>query len=567
MSSSLRKLVKTSPIHIGQIAGEVANGIGLNDVPSVHAPEAARQRHMHIVGSNGSGKSRFMRSLIQQDIREGRGVCLIDPHGTQCADVLAWLANRPRLAKHRKVRYFDVGSGRNVLAFNPLKSDHPLEAHATATRVADAIGRLFSDEELRHQPRTLEVLVATLISLVEAERPLADYPLFLNPRYRYNVEHILEGLHNEPTREQWRFLSKYKDNEFVEYVSSVSRRLYTLMANPVIGSIFSQTEETIDFRKAMDNGEVLLFNLADTHIFDATSAQLFGLLLISTLFAECKLRDTTNPYYLYVDEAHRFLAGSDIARMFEEARKFGLHLVLAHQNLGQLRDAGERVFATVMNEAEIKTVFKIAEPEDAEYLVKLIFRNGLIDPAKIKDVLTKPTVVGYSIGTLKAWMRSNSEIKGEGTNAIAGNSISLLADGGLLEPQTQIGEAKSEAETKLSSTAKGFAEAQSKAETMMPILEDRPSGTWPIEEQIFMLADEIASMPRQHGVVSIGGAMSIKFRALDTPDEVIAPNAFNNYIAKLETDNPYLRRFKPHRLQVPDEQPKQPAEEPDSFLE
>ncbi|MEO1703705.1 MAG: type IV secretion system DNA-binding domain-containing protein [Pseudomonadota bacterium] len=537
------------------------------DAPLVRTPLVARQRHMHIIGSNGSGKSRFMRSLIQQDIRDGRGVCVIDPHGTLCADLLGWLANRPRLAKHRKVRYFDVGKGDNVLAFNPLQTDHPLSAHATAIRVADAIGRLFSDDELRHQPRTMEVLVALLISLVEARRPLADYPLFMNPRYRFNVAHIIDGLHNDATREQWRFLEKYKDNEFIEYVSSVSRRLYTLMANPIISAIFSQTEQTMDLRQAMDGGEILLFNLADTALFDATSAQLFGLLLISTLFADCKLRNTTRPFFLYLDEAHRFLGGGDIAKMFEEARKFGLHLVLAHQNLGQLRDAGERIFATVMNEAEIKTVFKIQEPEDAQYLVQLMFRNGLIDPGRVKDVLTKPTVVGYSIGTLNAWMNSQSEVKGSGTNSISGGAISMLPDGDFLTGPTTVGQVQSNADTKLDSVAKGSASAKTSAESLMPILEDRPSGTWPIEEQVFMLADDISSLERQHGVVSVGGSLSVKFRALDVPDEFTSTAKRAAYLTQIHNDNPYLQPFKTHRLNIPDEQPKPPVVEPDDFLE
>lgn len=78
---------------LGTVAEDVVDLMEERAVaPPIIAPLKARQRHMHIVGSNGSGKSRFMRTLIQQDIREGRGLCLIDPHGTQCEDVLKWLA-------------------------------------------------------------------------------------------------------------------------------------------------------------------------------------------------------------------------------------------------------------------------------------------------------------------------------------------------------------------------------------------------------------------------------------------------------------------------------------------
>ncbi len=224
-----------------------------------------------------------MRTLIQQDIQEGRGLCLIDPHGTQCADVLAWLANRPRLAKHRKIRYFRIGDGEETISFNPLEISDKRHAHATATRVADAIGRLFSEEELRHQPLTHEVLVLLLLTLAEAGLTLADYPLLLNQKYRPEVEPLLKQVENKLAREQWAILLSYRAKDFTEYVSSVARRLFTLMANPVIGATFSQIDATIDLGAAMDAGEILLFDLRDTEIFDRESAQL------------CNRRSNTGP--------------------------------------------------------------------------------------------------------------------------------------------------------------------------------------------------------------------------------------------------------------------------------
>ena len=550
---------------VGTITEDVLNGLKENCDPNIVAPEKARQRHMHIVGSNGSGKSRFMRSLIQQDIREGRGLCLIDPHGTQCQDVLKWLATNPRLAKHRKVRYFSVGDGEETIAFNPLRIDDPLHAHATATRVADAIGRLFSEDDLRHQPRTHEVLVLLLITLAEHNLTLADYPLFLNPRYRPDIEHLIDSLSNELAKEQWRILMRYRDNDFTEYVSSVARRLFTLLSNPIVGSIFSQNDNTIDIRAALDQGEILLFNLRDTEMFDADSAQLFGLLLISNLFSQSKLRNNTKPYYLYIDESHRFLSGSNLAEIFEECRKYGLHLVLAHQNLGQLRDAGERVFSTVINEAEIKTVFAIKEPEDAKYLVQLMYRGGVINPNRVKDILTKPTVVSYTIGFLESQSKASSSVSGSGSNDIAGSAISLTPDGGWMDAPTTLGQVESNSSTALNTRAEGSSSSSTKAESLMPVLEDRPGGTWTLEEQIFVLADELASMPTQYGVISIGGRVCLKFKALDTPDIEIFSGSIESYLQQIDLENPYLSTFTRQPLRIPKPQSKPRPEEPDYF--
>ncbi|WP_299415340.1 TraM recognition domain-containing protein [uncultured Sulfitobacter sp.] len=552
---------------LGTVAEDVMNGIGqVIETPDIVAPEKARQRHMHIVGSNGSGKSRFMRTLIQQDIREGRGLCLIDPHGTQCQDILKWLANRPRLLKHRKVRYFQIGRGESTVAFNPLAISDVRHAHATATRVADAIGRLFSEEELRHQPRTHEVLVLLLMTLAEAGLTLADYPLLLNPRYRPDVQPLMDQLQNRLAKEQWALLTRYKDNDFLEYVSSVSRRLFTLMANPVIGATFSQVETAIDLRASMDRGEILLFDLKDTEIFDKDVAQLFGLLLISSLFGQSKLRDNTRPYFLYLDEAHRYLSGSNVSEMFEECRKYGLHLVLAHQNLGQLRDAGERVFSTVINEAEVKAVFSIKEPDDAAYLVRLMYRGGMIDPTRVKDVLTKPTVVGYSIGYLEGQSLSESSVSGTGQNSVAGSAISLTPDAGMLMSPTELGQMTSQSSSDVQSRAQGNAKTTSKSQTLMPVIEDRASGTWPIEEQIFVLADDLASLPTQYGVISIGGRINMKFRALDAPDEVVSSSVFNSFLERLVQENPYLVGLDQTEKEVPDLPKRAPPREVD-FLE
>lgn len=548
---------------LGTVSEDVVNGLGEKiEAPPIIAPLNARERHMHIVGSNGSGKSRFMRTLIQQDIQEGRGLCLIDPHGTQCADVLAWLGNRPRLAKHRRVRHFKIGNGEEVIAFNPLQTDDPRHASATAKRVSDAIGRLFSKEELRHQPLTQEVLVLLLMTLAETGLTLADYPLLLNYQNRPDVEPLLDQLQSTAAREQWKMLRAYKASEFTDYVSSVSRRLFTLMSNPVIETCFGQAEATIDLRRAMDDGEVLLFDLSDTDIFDAESAQLFGLLLMSSLFTQSKLRDNTNPYFLYVDESHRFLSGSNLAEIFEECRKYGLHMVLAHQNLGQLRDAGDRVFSTIVNEADIKVVFSIKEPDDAEYLVRLLYRGGAIDPNRIKDVLTKPTVVGYAIEYLEAQSESTSLVKGSGSNDISGSAISLTPDGGMLTTPTELGQVSSNSSTTLDTRASGTASSRSRSQTLMPVMEDRPGGTWSVEDQVFVLADEIASLPRQHGVVSIGGRINMKFRALDAPDENIGARTLAAFLERLRKDNPYLVPVGGIRPK-PALPAKRPPEEPD----
>lgn len=530
-------------IILGTIAPDVESLIGGDFVGEVTAPEKSRKRHHHIVGSNGSGKSRFIQSLIRQDIRAGRGVVLIDPHGTLCTDIIQWLAEHPRLAKHRKIRVFDVGKGDNILSFNPLKINNRLEAQPNAARLADALGRLFSKEDLREQPRTLEVLLMVLITLSENGLTLGDYAQLLDPHNRSLRDFLIKQLVNQSTKDQWELLSHYRPNDFVEYVSSVSRRLYSLLANPIISLSFNMAQDSIDFSEAMDDGEILLFNLADTRVFDPVSSQLFGLLLISTLFGQSKLRKNTEPNYLYIDEAHRFLSGSNLAEIFEECRKYGLHIVLAHQNLGQLRDAGDRVFNTVMSEAEIKTIFRINEPDDAQYLTKTVF-GGLIDPERVKGVLSKPTVVGFTLNTIQSYSTSSSSSSARSKNEGMSMGITSLPDAGLLSDASQLTNTSGEASGTANVSGSSNSNTHGTSQTYLPVLEERAGGTWGVDEQVHVLANQISSLETQIGIMAVGKNEALKFRALDIPDQKTPSSILIPFISKLQADNPYLRTAK-----------------------
>ncbi len=550
-----------SEICIGELSDGTQSLISEDFDPEIYINERARERHMHVIGANGSGKSRFLRSLIQQDIRNSKGVCLIDPHGTLCDDVVKWLAERPLLAKNRNVRLFNIGKGEDILPLNPLAvGDVKNETSTVAMRLADAIGRLFTEEELQKQPLTFEVLIMLFVTLAEHGMTLADYHILLNPKYKEERKYLVNKLYSANTREQWKLLDNYKDNEFVEYVSSVSRRLYTLLENPIINKTFSVKKNAFNFRRVMDEGDIILINLRDTKLLDPTSAQLLGLLLISSFFNASTVRDNLKPFYLYIDEAHRYLSGR-MAEIFEQCRKYGLHLILAHQNLGQLRDAGDRVFSTVMNEAAIKVVFRINEPNDADYMARTVF-GSRVDPNKVKDVLTKPTVVGYTIETLTSYSEaeSYSEFESEstatGTAENSGMSVTQLpsqdALGKALETLTDTsGTASSTMHGSTDGRGSSWSSGMTHSPTVLPVYKPTATATWSVEEQLFVLSNELSSLPIQYGVISIKAAEkkkkdqpkateTLEFKARDVPDLHTPDFIVEEYLEDIRYENPYL---------------------------
>lgn len=536
-------LLKVPDLILGTLDDEVANAIGAVEHSKITVPERSRARHHHIIGANGSGKSRFMQSMIRQDIRAGRGVCLIDPHGTACDDVVSWLAQNPRIAKHRKIRVFNIGQNEQTYSFNPLALKDLREAQPTAARIADAIGRLFSKEDLREQPRTLEVIFMLFITLAENNLTLADYPLLFDPIHAERRKYLVSQLKNTKTAAQWSMLNSYSESDFIEYVSPVARRLYTLLSSPIIEKSFGLTENCIEFSNAMDEGEILLFNLADTKYFDPISAQLFGLLTITSLFSQSKLRNNTKPFYLYIDEAHRYLAGSSLAQIFEECRKYGLHIILLHQNLGQLRDAGERVFSTVMNEAEIKTIFKIKEPDDAAYLARTVF-GSQIDPELVKEVLSKPTVVGYTIQTLQSYSESETTGSAKGENSSNSLGISALPDSGSLlnASEVELRKITGESDTQSKTSNKSTSTLHAQSQTLRPELEERASSTWTIEEQVHVLGNQISSLNQAVGIMAVGGNEAMQFKSMDVPDLNVPSLIKAPFLEKIEAENPYSNR-------------------------
>src|SRR5574340_256983 len=171
----------------------------------------------------------------------------------------------------------------------------------------------------------------------------------------------------------------------------------------------------------MDEGHVLLVNLASRNKISDDNARLLGTLIVNDLFINARCRPKgSRPFYLYIDECARFI-NDDIGRILDEGRKFGLHLTLAHQHLNQLKKAGEDIYSSVMTDAKTKVVFGGLDIEDAEILARKMFL-GELDLEEPKGILNKQTVVGY----LKTWVQnyshSSGSALGEGHIASRGTS-------------------------------------------------------------------------------------------------------------------------------------------------
>jgi type IV secretory pathway TraG/TraD family ATPase VirD4 len=162
-----------------------------------------------------------------------------------------------------------------------------------------------------------------------------------------------------------------------------------------------QQEDVIDFRRIMDEGDILLVNLSSGRRISEDNASLLGALMVNDLFLKARGRPKgARPFYLYVDECSRFVS-EEIGRILDEGRQFGLHLILAHQHLAQLKKAGDAVYNAVWTDARTKVVFGGLSPDDAKVMAETVYMDE-VDFEEPKESLSKPVTTGYEIIQLRS---------------------------------------------------------------------------------------------------------------------------------------------------------------------
>ncbi len=334
-------------------------------------PNHARATHMYVIGTTGQGKSKFIESLLVADIRAGRGCGLVDPHTDLARDTLTNLLSRgyfPNPANLKRVIYFDPTRTDYFLPFNILKSALP--PYTVAQQVIEAFRRSWP-HALEEAPRFTNIALAVLLVLIETGKSLVEMPLVLtNREYR---EDLLQQVRDAQVVEFFRTRFDQWGRETPVMIESVLNKVTAFTLNPHLRCCLGANENRLDFRAIMDSGKVLLVDLGNC---DGETRRLMGSLVVTGMeMAALSRKDQTgkrNPFYLFLDEFQDFCANDGaaktLAQILSECRKFGLHLHLAHQTLGQVQ---ERVSSALGN-VGIKVVFSV-DREDAEVMSRKLF--------------------------------------------------------------------------------------------------------------------------------------------------------------------------------------------------
>lgn len=317
---------------------------------------------MYILGKTGTGKSTLLETFIRQDIARGHGLALLDPHGDLVETVLAEVPEERR----DDLIYFDATDSKHPLGFNPLDPVAPHYRPLATSGLLSVFQHIWADS---WGPRLEHILRNTLLALLEQpSATLADIPRLLDDSsFR---KQAATRISNEQVRNFWlKEYASYPARFRAEAIAPLQNKVGAFLANPLINRIVTQEKSAFRFRTVMDEGKILLVNLAKGKI-GADTSTLLGALLVSRLgLAALSRADTPEAarrdFYLYLDEFHNFTTLA-LAGMLSELRKYRLNLILAHQYLAQL---DERLLAAILGNIGTIISFRIG-PSDAETITQ-----------------------------------------------------------------------------------------------------------------------------------------------------------------------------------------------------
>jgi len=291
-----------------------------------------RMAHMYLLGQTGSGKSTLIANFALQDAANGEGFALIDPHGDLVSKVRELLPEK----RLNDLVYLNVPDRTQSLAFNPLAVGDPHLRPLVASGLISILKKIWPES---WGPRMEYILRNVLLALLDVpESTLLDVPRLLDDAdFRTRA---LSFVHDPQVRRFWiKEYESYPRNFRAEAIAPIQNKIGEFLVNPILRRIVGHAKSSFDLRQVMDEGKILLVNLAKGSIGE-DSASLLGGMLVTTFSLAALSRSTVpeherRPFFLYLDEFPSFTTAS-IGSLLSEMRKYRLGLILAHQYLLQV---------------------------------------------------------------------------------------------------------------------------------------------------------------------------------------------------------------------------------------
>jgi hypothetical protein len=303
-----------------------------------------RRHHMYTIGKTGTGKTTMLENMAIADIREGKGVAIVDPHGDFVDRVLDFIPPE----RINDVVVFDPADRKYPIGFNLLESVDPDMKNIVTSGLVGIFQKIWA---FTWGPRLEHILRNTILALLDypGSTLLGVLKMLVDDNFR---KRVVNQVKDPVIKEFWeKEFTGYNERLRSEAISPIQNKVGQFVSSSTIRNIIGQPKSSIDMKDIIDNGKILLVNLAKGKIGEDNSA-LLGAMIITKIQLAAMQRayipeSERQDFYLYVDEFQNF-ATESFGTIFSEARKYHLNIIVANQYITQMpEEVREAVFGNV----------------------------------------------------------------------------------------------------------------------------------------------------------------------------------------------------------------------------
>lgn len=358
------------PANLPEEGAIIGKNIFRGDERVVRISKDDRRRHFYVIGQTGTGKSVLLQEMIKQDMENGEGVALIDPHGDLAEKILGLIP----ASRAEDVIYFNPGDSERPLGLNMLEYDQKFPESKTfvVNELIEIFEKLYNLKALGFGGPVFEQYMRNALLLImedpESGNTLLEVPKVLaDAAFR---KFKLLRCKNIVVKNFWELEAEKAGGEaaLANMVPYITSKMNIFIANDLVRPIIAQQKSSFNLREIMDGGKILIINLSKGKLGDINS-YLLGMIIVGKILISAFSRadvpeEERRDFYLYIDEFHN-VTTKTISGVLAEARKYKLNMIFSHQFIGQLdEETRKAIFGNVGSMLTFRT-----GPDDAKYLI------------------------------------------------------------------------------------------------------------------------------------------------------------------------------------------------------
>lgn len=340
-----------------------------------------RRQHFYVVGKTGTGKSELLKNVILQDINNGEGIGVVDPHGELVEDILRKIPS----SRINDVIYFNPSDMEHPIGFNVLEVPDPTYKHLVVSDLMAIFTKIWANVWSARMEYILQNCILALLD-TPGTTLLGIPRILVDKNYR---ERIVKNIKDPVVRSFWTHeYETWRDQFRNEAIVPIQNKVGQFLNTPFVRNIVGQPKSTLNIQQVMNEGKILLVNVSKGRMGEDNSALLGAMIITKLQLASMErvriVEEERRDFYLYIDEFQNFATDS-FASILSEARKYRLNLTVAHQYIGQLvTDTSTKVRDAIFGNVGTMIVFRVGAA-DAEAL------ESEFEPEfKIEDICNLP---------------------------------------------------------------------------------------------------------------------------------------------------------------------------------